>query len=82
MKVLLIFPRMPRSFFSYFKVLHRLGRKALFPSLSLLTVAALLPREWQLRLVDENVEPVTEPMWAWAELVMISGMIISAIWLP
>lgn len=76
LKVLLIFPRMPRSFFSYSKVLHRLGRKALFPSLSLITVAALLPREWQLRLVDENVEPVTEQMWAWTELVMISGMII------
>jgi radical SAM superfamily enzyme YgiQ (UPF0313 family) len=76
MKVLLIFPHMPRSFFSYSKAVHRMGWKALFPSLSLITVAALLPREWQLRLVDENVEPVTDRMWAWAEMVMISGMII------
>lgn len=76
MKVLLIFPLMPQSFFSFPKVVHRLGCKALFPSLSLITVAALLPKEWQLRLVDQNVEPVTEPLWDWAELVMISGMII------
>ena len=67
---------MPESFFSFPKVVHRVGCKALFPSLSLITVAALLPREWQLRLVDLNVEPVTDRIWAWAELVMISGMII------
>ncbi len=72
----MIFPRMPLSFFSYSKVVHRMGCKALFPSLSLITVAALLPREWQLRLVDVNVEPVTDQMWAWAEMVMISGMMI------
>ena len=76
MKVLLLYPQMPMSFFSYAKVVHRMGCKALFPSLSLLTVAALLPREWQLRLVDLNVEPVTDRLWAWAEMVMISGMMI------
>ena len=76
MKALLLYPQTPLSFFSYTKVVHRLGCKALFPSLSLLTVAALLPREWQLRLVDLNVEPVTDRLWAWAELVLISGMII------
>lgn len=67
---------MPQSFFSFSKVVHRVGCKALFPSLSLITVAALLPREWQLRLVDLNVEPVTDRLWDWAEMVMISGMII------
>lgn len=76
MKALLLYPRTPQSFFSYTRVVRRLGCKALFPSLSLLTVAALLPREWQLRLVDLNVEPVTDQIWDWAELVMISGMII------
>lgn len=76
MKVLLIFPPMPQSFFSFSKVMRQIGCKAHLPSLSLITVAALLPREWQLRLVDMNVEPLTEPMLAWAEMVMISGMII------
>jgi radical SAM superfamily enzyme YgiQ (UPF0313 family) len=76
MKVLLVYPPTPMSFFSYPKLLHRLGCKAYMPPLSLLTVAALLPREWQVHLVDLNVEPVHERMWAWADLVMTSGMII------
>lgn len=76
MKVLLIFPSMPQSFFSYPKLVHYMGCKALLPPLGLITVAALLPQEWQLRLVDLNVEPLKEQMWGWADLVMLSGMII------
>lgn len=76
MKALLVYPPTPRSFFSYPKLLHHLGCKALQPPLSLITVAALLPREWQLRLVDLNVESMTDQQWDWADLVMISGMII------
>jgi len=76
MRVLLLFPPMPLSFFSYPKLLHAMGRKAVMPPLSLITVAALLPREWRLRLVDINVEPLTEQVWGWAELVMISGLLI------
>jgi len=53
-----------------------MGCKALLPPLGLITVAALLPQEWQLRLVDLNVEPLKEQMWGWADLVMLSGMII------
>ena len=48
----------------------------MMPSISLITVAALLPREWQLGLVDLNAESMTEQQWDWADLVMISGMII------
>ena len=76
MKVLMLSPRMPLSFLSFSKAIRRRGCKAPYPSLSLITVAALLPREWQLRLVDMNVEAVTEPMWDWADLVMISGLIM------
>ena len=76
MNVLLVYPATPLSFFSYPKLLHRMGCKAFMPPLSLLTVAALLPREWQVHLVDLNVEPVNDRMWAWADLVMTSGMII------
>jgi radical SAM superfamily enzyme YgiQ (UPF0313 family) len=76
MKVLMLSPRMPLSFLSFSKAMRRQGCKAPYPSLSLITVAALLPREWQLRLVDMNVEAVTEPMWDWADLVMISGLIM------
>ena len=48
----------------------------MMPSISLITVAALLPREWQLGLVDLNAESMTDQQWDWADLVMISGMII------
>jgi radical SAM superfamily enzyme YgiQ (UPF0313 family) len=67
---------MPLSYLSFSKAIRRRGCKAPYPSLSLITVAALLPREWQLRHVDMNVKAVTDPMWAWADLVMISGMIM------
>lgn len=76
MKVLMIYPLTPLSFFSYPKLFNRMGCKAFMPPLGLLTVAALLPRGWQVHLVDLNVEPVNDWMWAWADLVMTSGMII------
>jgi radical SAM superfamily enzyme YgiQ (UPF0313 family) len=76
LKVLLIFPRTPLSFFSHPKLVHGMGCKALLPPLGLITVAALLPQEWQLRLVDLNVGPLTEQQWGWADLVMLSGMVI------
>jgi radical SAM superfamily enzyme YgiQ (UPF0313 family) len=42
----------------------------------MVTVAALLPQEWEMKLVDRNVREVTEEEWNWAELVIISGMIV------
>lgn len=53
-----------------------MGLKAPLPPLGLITVAGLLPLDWQLRLVDLNVEPLTEQMWDWGNMVMISGMLI------
>ena len=76
MRVLLLSPPLPLSFFSFPQAIRHMGCKTVIPPLGLITVAALLPREWQVRLVDMNVEPVSESMWAWAEMVMISGMTI------
>ncbi len=76
MKVLLVYPLFPQTFWSYERVLSLIGRKALMPPLGLVTVAALLPREWELRLVDRNVRPATEDDWAWADVVMLSAMIV------
>lgn len=45
------------------------------PPLSLITVAALLPQEWEFRLRDRNIESVTEEDWEWADMVMVSGML-------
>ena len=75
-KVLLIYPLFPQSFWSFEKVLELVGRKALLPPLGLITVAALLPQEWKFKLVDPNVGEVTEEEWNWAELIILSGMMV------
>ncbi|NJN87301.1 MAG: B12-binding domain-containing radical SAM protein [Leptolyngbyaceae cyanobacterium SL_7_1] len=78
MRVLLLYPLFPKSFWSFEKALELVDRKALLPPLGLATVAAILPQEWEFRLVDRNVGDVTETDWAWAELVILSGMIVQA----
>ncbi len=76
MKVLLLYPLFPKSFWSFEKTLALLNRKAMLPPLGLITVAAILPQEWQYQLVDRNVRPVTEAEWAWADVVILSAMIV------
>ena len=76
MRVLLIYPLFPKSFWSLEKSLALVGRKALLPPLGLITVAAILPQEWEFKLVDRNVREITEADWDWAELVILSGMIV------
>jgi radical SAM superfamily enzyme YgiQ (UPF0313 family) len=76
MRVLLLYPLFPKSFWSFDKALELIGRKVTLPPLSLLTVAAILPQTWEFRLVDRNVLPQTEADWSWADLVIISGMIV------
>ena len=76
MRVLLVYPRDPESFWSFRHVLRFVGKRSAFPPLGLLTVAAMLPREWELRLVDTNVAELTQAEIAWADLVMLSGMIV------
>ena len=76
MRVLLINPEFPPSFWSLAETCKFMGRKTLLPPLGLLTVAALLPQEWEFRLADLNLGPLTAASWQWADLVMITGMII------
>jgi radical SAM superfamily enzyme YgiQ (UPF0313 family) len=76
MRVLLLYPEFPQSFWSFEKTLALVGRKALLPPLGLITVAGLLPQEWEYKLVDRNVRQVTAAEWQWAELVLVSGMIV------
>lgn len=76
MRVLLIYPLFPTSFWSFEKVLELVDRKALLPPLGLITVAAILPQDWEFRLVDRNVRTETEADWEWADLVVLSGMIV------
>ena len=76
MRTLFIYPEFPKTFWSYEKILELVNRKVLLPPLGLVTVAALLPQHWEMKLVDRNVSEVQEADWAWAELVIISGMIV------
>ena len=76
MRVLLINPEFPPSFWSLAETCKFMGRKTLMPPLGLLTVAALLPQEWEFRLADLNIGALTAASWQWADLVMITGMII------
>ncbi|MBD1869215.1 B12-binding domain-containing radical SAM protein [Cyanobacteria bacterium FACHB-471] len=76
MRVLLLYPLFPKTFWSYEKILELVNRKVLLPPLGLVTVAAILPQEWEFKLVDRNVRAVTEAEWEWAEVVVISAMIV------
>lgn len=76
MNILLVYPETPHTFWSYKYVLPFISRRAAFPPLGLLTIAAMLPADWQLRLVDTNVQPLTEQDLGWADYVMISAMIV------
>ncbi len=78
MNILLLYPATPSTFWSFTHVLPFVGRKAAFPPLGLLTVAAMLPWEWNLQLVDANVTRVTNAQIDWADYVLISGMIVHA----
>ena len=74
MNVLMIYPKFPETFWSFTYALRFIKKKAAFPPLGLLTVAALLPVEWSKRLVDENTETLQEEDLAWADLVLIGAM--------
>jgi radical SAM superfamily enzyme YgiQ (UPF0313 family) len=74
--VLLAYPTIPRSFWSFPSLLKVAGKKALQPPLGLLTIAALLPSSWRLTLVDCNVRPLQESDWDGVDVVMISAMLV------
>ncbi|MFC1816925.1 cobalamin-dependent protein, partial [Thermodesulfobacteriota bacterium] len=76
MNVLLIYPKFPDTFWSFTYALRFIGKKAAFPPLGLLTVAALLPDEFQKRLVDVNVERLTDEDLSWADMAFIGGMAV------
>lgn len=73
---MLVYPRNPDSFWSFKHVLRFLAKRAAFPPLGLLTIGAMLPADWQLRLVDTNVQPLDDRDVVWADWVMLSGMIV------
>jgi radical SAM superfamily enzyme YgiQ (UPF0313 family) len=76
MKTLLIYPEYPATFWSFKYALKFIHKRAALPPLGLLTIGAMLPKEWPKKLVDVNVEKLTEKDLAWADCVFISGMVV------
>ena len=76
MKVLLVYPQYPDTFWSFKHALRFIAKKAAFPPLGLLTVAAMLPDEWEKKLVDMNTATLTDKDLKWADYVFISAMTV------
>ncbi len=76
MKTLLLYPKFPQSFWSYDRFMKIAGLKAVLPPLGMITVAALLPKNWEIRFYDRNVNLETEADWKWCELVILSAMLV------
>jgi radical SAM superfamily enzyme YgiQ (UPF0313 family) len=74
MKVLLLYPKMPDTFYAMRHLLGWSGRRAAYPPLGLLTVASLLPERWERRLIDLNVRKLRDVDLRWPDLVFISAM--------
>jgi len=73
-KALLIYPEFPATYWSFKYALKFIGKKASFPPLGLITVAAMFPKEWELKLVDMNVESLKKRDIADADIVFMSAM--------
>jgi radical SAM superfamily enzyme YgiQ (UPF0313 family) len=76
MKVLFVYPEFPDTFWSFKHALKFIRKKAGSPPLGLLTVAAMLPAEWDKQLIDLNVTSLTEEELEWADYVFISAMVV------
>src|ERR1051325_9347962 len=76
MKVLLVYPEFPDTYWSFRHALTFEGKRSAFPPLGLLTVSAMLPETWERRLVDMNVQRLRDSDIEWADLVFTSAMIV------
>lgn len=76
MNALLVYPAYPDTFWSFKYALRFVRRKAAFPPLGLLTVAALLPEDWPKKVVDLNVRPLDQETLEWADMVFVSAMVV------
>jgi radical SAM superfamily enzyme YgiQ (UPF0313 family) len=75
-KALLVYPEWPDTYWSFKHALPFVGKRSAYPPLGLLTIAPLLPNHWQKRLVDTNVRKLTDADIAWADVVLLSGMLV------
>jgi radical SAM superfamily enzyme YgiQ (UPF0313 family) len=75
-KILLVYPQYPDTFWSFKHALRFISKKAAFPPLGLLTIASMLPETWEKRVLDMNVNALTDGALKWADYVFVSAMVI------
>lgn len=79
MNALLVYPKYPDTFWSFKYALEQFtSEKASFPPLGLMTIGAMLPKKWKLKLVDMNVSSLSDAQIEWADLVFVSAMLAQA----
>ncbi|MFZ1280567.1 MAG: DUF4070 domain-containing protein [Ignavibacteriaceae bacterium] len=78
MNILMVYPMYPDTFWSFKHALKFVSKKASFPPLGLLTVAAMLPKDWNKKLIDMNANQLIDDDILWADLVFISAMSIQS----
>ena len=76
MKILFVYPKCPDTFWSFKYALKFISKKAVHPPLGLLTIAAILPGEWEKKLVDMNTAKLKDKDIMWADYVFISAMAV------
>ena len=76
MRALLIYPSFPDTFWSFRHSLKFIHKKSAFPPLGLLTVGSMMPTDWSKRLIDLNVEKLSNEDLAWADYAFISAMVV------
>ena len=79
MKALMIYPQLPLAHWSMPELVKMAKAKTFMAPLGLPTVAALLPKDWEVRLVDLNVRSLSDEDWEWADVVMISGQLVQRV---
>src|SRR5215217_7773331 len=75
MRVLLINPEFPDTYWSFRHALPFEGKRSVFPPLGLITVSGLLPKAYERRLVDLNIESLKDSQIEWADMIFITGML-------
>lgn len=76
MKVLMIYPKYPDTYWSFTQALKFISKKAAVPPLGLITVSAMLPENWQKKLIDLNIEELNSDDINWADYVFLNSMYV------
>lgn len=78
MNILMVYPTYPDTFWSFKHALKFVSKKASFPPLGLLTVASMLPEEWNKKLIDMNATNLKDEDILWADYVFLSAMSVQS----